>query len=181
MLTKQQILEALRKWINQRPGLEYGNYGDWKTYRSELRSITRDRADALQLLRAVSGRDSITAENLIASFSAFSGRLTITEGPAISLRIDGTNTIYPSAVKLVYCTGQYWPTEYRKAACAVLAAALWGAARADMPAPDGRKIKHTHGTFTNEFDSVEGLTPGDWLRRYFRREYGRGIASRWFN
>ena len=28
---------------------------------------------------------------------------------------------------------------------------------------------------------VRGLSPGDWLRRYFRREFGRGIASRWFN
>ena len=25
------------------------------------------------------------------------------------------------------------------------------------------------------------ISGGDWLRRYFRREFGRGIASRWFN
>ena len=25
------------------------------------------------------------------------------------------------------------------------------------------------------------ISGGDWLRRYFRREFGRGIASRYFN
>jgi len=176
MLTKQQILEALRQWINRRPGLEFGNYGDWKSYRSELRSITRDRADALQLVQAVSWRDSITAENLIAAFPrAFSGRLELSEE---SVEKPG----FPVHARLSYCTGQYWPTEYRKAACAVLAQALWIAARADMPAPDpGKKITKTFGPFTNEHDSIEGLTPGDWMHRHFRREFGRGIASRWFN
>ena len=78
MLTKQQILEALRKWINQRPGLEFENYGDWGAYRAELRGITRTRSDALQLLRAVSGCESITADNLIEAFPrAYSGRLAI--------------------------------------------------------------------------------------------------------
>lgn len=182
MLTKVQILESLRTWINQRPGLEFGNYGDWKNYRAELRHITRDRADALQLMQAVSWRESITAQNLIDAFpQAYSGRLAISEGPIISHRIDGQDVDYPPAVKLDYCTGQYWPTEYRAAACAVLAKVLWDRAAADMPEPDGKKITHTHGPFTNEFDSHDGLTAGDWLQRHFRREFGRGIASRWFN
>jgi len=175
MLTKQQILEALRKWINQRPGLEFANYGDRKSYRQELRSITRDRADALQLMQAVSWCDSITAENMIDSFRAFSGRLQVRE--VVPASVDGG----PYA-ELSYCTGQYWPSEYRKAACAVLAQALWGAAQADMPAPDpNKKITKTFGTFANEHESIDGLTPGDWMRRYFRREFGRGIESRWFN
>ena len=180
MLTKQQILEALRKWINQRPGLEFENYGDWGAYRAELRGITRTRSDALQLLRAVSGCESITADNLIEAFPrAYSGRLAISETKE-------SNT-YPGygkqtgGVYLGYCTGQYWPTEYRAAACAVLAHALWGAAQASMLEPDGQRIKKTFGVLETEFDSIEGLPPGDWLRRYFRREFGRGIALRWFN
>ena len=27
-MKKQAICQALRTWINQRPGLEFGNYGD---------------------------------------------------------------------------------------------------------------------------------------------------------
>jgi hypothetical protein len=194
MLTKVQILEALWKWINQRPGLEFGNYGEWKSYRAELRSITRDRSDALQLMQAVSWRDSVTAEDLIKSFSAFSGRLTLKEeydeesshGPKCAQRTVSAAecTCHKSEprAQLSYCTGQYWPTEYRKAAAAVLARALWGAAQVNMPAPHPtKKIKRTFGPFTNEYDSIEGLTPGDWMRRHFRREFGRGIQSRWFN
>src|SRR4030066_1670931 len=113
MLTKQQILEALREWINQRPGLEFANYGEWKSYRAELRSITRDRADALQLMQAVSWRDSITAENLIEAFPrAYSGRLEIKE-------VTPRDSQGPHWAQLSYCTGQYWPTEYRKAVAAV--------------------------------------------------------------
>ena len=174
MLTKPQILEALRQWINQRPGLDFANYGEWKSYRSELRSITRDRADALQLMRAVELRDSITAEDLVKAFSAFSGRLTLTEE---SVEKPG----FPTHARLDYCTGQYWPTEYRKAAAAVLASALWHAASADMPEPKGKITKDYGAGFKNEFDSIDGLSPGDWLRRHFRREFGRGIQSRWFN
>ena len=182
MLTKQQILEALRQWINQRPGLDFANYGEWKSYRSELRSITRDRADALELMQAVSWRDSITAEDLIQSFPrAFSGRLEISEGPIVTHRIDGQDVPYPPAVKLTYCTGQYWPTEYRKAAAAVLARALWEHTSESMPGPKGKITKDYGNGFKNEFDSYDGMPAGDWIRKHLRQEFGRGIASRWFN
>ena len=179
MLTKVQILEALRQWVNQRPGLDFANYGDWKIYRSELRSITRDRVDALQLMQAVTWRDSITAEDLIKSFRAFSGRLSISETRSENAYESYATKFGP--VFLGYCTGQYWPTEYRKAAAAVLARALWESASADMPAPKGKITKDYGAGVTNEFDSYDGLPAGDWLRRHFRREFGRSIASRWFN
>lgn len=160
MHTKQSILEALSKFARQRPGLEFGNYGDAASYRAELRQITRDLTEFRALLNSVYARESITAQDLLAaSRDAYSGRLTI--------RDDGT---------IDYCTGQYWPTEYRKACCAVLARALWRDNGRHMPAPQG-KLTRTHG----EHDNIEGITPGDWLRRQARREFGRGIASRWFN
>jgi hypothetical protein len=180
MLTKQQILEALRTWANQRPGLDFANYGEWKSYRAELRSITRDRADALQLMRAVELRDSITAEDLIQAFPrAFSGRLAISETKNENAYKNHGAQFGP--VFLGYCTGQYWPTEYRKAAAAVLARVLWDSASADMPEPKGKITKDYGAGFKNEFDSIDGLSPGDWLRRHFRQEFGRGIQSRWFN
>ncbi len=203
---KQAIIDALSTWIRQRPGLEFANYGDITSYRAECRNIARDKRDAETLLAAVKWCDGITWHDIVkASESAYSGRLKIeatpnyrddASGPFLKLRID-------------YCTGQYWPTEYRRAVCAVLASALWEYTREHaMPAPThyraeswaqlGKGREHwgtcmvradaeslvakkggpSAGTVTELRD---GLSPGDWLRAHFRKEFGRGIASRWFN
>lgn len=143
---KQQIIDALRAFARQRPGLEYGNYGDPVAYRAETRAITKDLHQARELLRYVELRDSITAADIIkASESAYSGRLTIGADATID-----------------YCTGQYWPTEYRRAVCAVLAQVVWAWLR-DQCMPAG---------------TVE---PGKYLRASLKREFGRGMAARWFN
>jgi hypothetical protein len=136
------IMQALRKWVAQRPGLEFANYGDVTAYRAEARSITRDLREAEVLLDAVEWRtSSIDADALKAALrSAYSGRLSW----------DGE--------RLDYCTGQYWPTEYRRAVCAVLASALWHATREAHPNYDGCA-----------------------LRAHFVREFGRTMAQRWFN
>lgn len=157
MLTKTAILIALDRWIRQRPGLDFGNYGNWASYRAEVRSIGKDLQHARELLRYVELRDSITADMLREAFRAYSGRLTLTE----------TDT---GAARLDYCTGQYWPTEYRRAACAVLSSAIWGYWRDHCtPAPGSKEYARYK------------QSPGDWLRDYARREFGRGIAFRWFN
>ena len=136
---KHLVVEALRVFINSRPGLEWGNYGTAKSYREESRRITRQRDDARILLSAVSSRDGITAADIIAaSRSAYSGRL--------SIGADGD---------LNYCTGQYYPTEYRAAVCAVLSSALWSYWR-------------------------EPGSTGDSIRDTARREFGRTLANRWF-
>lgn len=164
--SKPAIIESLRAFIAQRSGIEWANYssGDYKTSRAafmgDYRPILKHGRHARQLLRAVELRDSITAEDLIAaSARAFSGRLTI------KVRADG-------AVGIDYCTGQYFPTEYRSAACAVLAAALWNYWRANMPEPTKGK---------DGGDLYNGLSAGDWIRRQAFREFGRGIASVWFS
>ena len=107
---RDRMLIALRAFIHQRPGLEPRNYGDVSSYRSEMRSITKDLHDARALLDYVEPRADITADMLREAFrSAYSGRLSWdAERGALD-----------------YCTGQYFPTEYRKAACAVLASAIW--------------------------------------------------------
>lgn len=164
--TKPEIIALLRAFINQRPGLDFANYGDVFSYRSEIRFISRQRKDALELLRAVDLRDSITAQDIIAAFPrAFSGRLSITSKGG-KLTLD-------------YCAGQYMPTEYRAAACAVLASVLWGYMRANMPAPVVKREQVDGHFYDHEY--FDGLRAGPWLRRHFRREFGRGIASRWFN
>lgn len=145
---KQQIIGALYTFIGQRPGLEFGNYGEPVSYRAEVRAIGKDLTQARQLLRYVELRGSITADDIIdASKHAYSGRLTITASDDGKVSID-------------YCTGQYWPTEYRKAACAVLSQAIWDYKRENTLLPN---------------------VTGDRLRATFRREFGRGMAARWFN
>lgn len=166
-MNKSKLIETLHRWIAQRPGLEFANYGDVSSYRSEMRSITKDRHQAEALLSYVAGRDSITAEAIIeASKNAFSGRLTI--------KPQG------EAFEIDYCTGQYWPTEYRKAVCAVLASAVWKYLRDNMPPADGVMMIDIGGK-PLEVESHRGMTPGDYLRKAARLELGRPIASRWLS
>ena len=123
MTERESILGALDTFSRQRPGLEYGNYGDPVSYRAEMRSITKDLHHARALLGAV-GRSSIDAPALEKAFKdAYSGRLSW----------DGA--------RLDYCAGQYWPTEYRRAVCAVLASALWGYYREHCNCDTGDKIR----------------------------------------
>jgi len=144
--TKEQILDALSRHISQRSGIDARNYfQSWndtegrKAFNTEYREILREGRDARTLLYFVRRSVTITAERILqATKHAYSGRLTYN---AEKDRFD-------------YCTGQYFPTEYRAAACAVLASVLW--------------------TWCERFT-------GDDKRTYFRREFGRGIQSRWFN
>ena len=142
----EQVLIALDAWVRQRPGLEFGNYGDAVNYRQEARRITRQLHD-YQALRAGLAWRTISAEQWADAFRAYSGRLLPLSRP------DGS-------VKLSYCTGQYWPTEYRAAACAVLAAVLWALKR-------------------EEAGQVE--RPGDWIRGQFSKQFGRHVAGRWLD
>jgi hypothetical protein len=156
-VNKQTIIEALRVFVNQRPGLEFGNYGEWKAYSAEVRSIGKDLREARQLLRAVELRDTITAEDIVkAASSAYSGRLSIVER-------DGM-------VAIDYCVGQYWPTEYRRAVCAVLSACLWAYWRETAPVDAGPIESHSN---------LQNV--GGYIRNTAKREFGRGMASRWFN
>ena len=171
---KEAILNALRAFVVQRPGLEFGNYGDVSSYRSEMRSITKDRHQAETLLNAVAWRDSITADNLIESAkSAYSGRLSIKD---VSAHYDDGSTYHKFSID--YCAGQYFPTEYRKAVCAVLARALWYWMRDCMPSKivrEGREFyPHANGSRNEQ-------SAGDWLRSKFRQEFGRNMQSRWFD
>lgn len=163
---KQQIIAALYAFVSQRAGLEFGNYGDVSAYRSEQRSITKDGHEARRLIRELELHDSIKAEDIVrASQHAYSVRLTIVE------RADGE-------IGIDYCTGQYFPTEYRKAVCAVCASVLWDWKR-DNCMPEGVLM---HNQETGEtLKRYKGMRAGDYLRSSFRREFGRGIASRWFS
>src|ERR1017187_3258054 len=125
-MKKENIIAALRQFIGQRSGISFADYqsGDWKASRAafmgDYRPMLKAGQDARVLLAAVSGRDAISAESIVKATRSFSGRLQIVEKE--------------NAVAVDYCTGQYFPTEYRSAACAVLATALW-----DYAATQGHK------------------------------------------
>jgi len=142
MSTKQTIIDALNRWIAQRPGLEFGNYGDVSAYRSEMRSIGRDLQHARAMVNYVAWHDSITAE-MIMSAADNGGRLTL--------------TVNGDKVRIDYVTGQYWPTEYRRAVCALMSSVIWAWLRANDPQRSGEMIRKTAS-----------------------RELGTSIARRWF-
>lgn len=137
-MEKHEIIHALRKFINQRSGMDWRNYGDAKSYRAEQRRIIKDGAHARTLLAYVEA-SSITAKDLAEAFQrGFGGRLSW----------DGE--------RLDYCTGQYFPTEYRAAVCAVLASAIWHHWR-------------------------DGCETANAICQAAKRNFGRTIADRWFH
>ena len=154
---KERILDALARFIARRPGFDYSNYAPYRdAYRADVRTATRQLRDARSLIAAVRWRSGITADSLK---SAFSRRLTV--------------TVTPESVRVDYCTGQYWETEYRGAVASALAYALWDYTR-DYCMPD--PVKNADG-----YETYNGLSGGEWLRKHFRREFGRGLASRYFS
>lgn len=187
---KTQICDALAAFIRQRPGLDSNDYfnpedlqrGRVETYkrgvaayRTAQRHLARDKRDAETLLQAVRGRDSITADMILeASKHAFSGRLTIEATPVRDKKYAAEFGSH--SIKLDYCTGQYWPTEYRRAVAAVCASALWEHMRDNMPKP--QLSAHAAEVYPLGDDWVNA---GDWLRRNARREFGSKLQRRWFN
>lgn len=141
-------IEKLTKFVNQRPGLDFCNYGDGSAYRSEMAEITRDRTDFFELLSFAFRRIDNLNEQLTAYLSKDSGRLTLNK--------DG---------QLEYCTGQYFPTEYRPAANRVLANLIFASYR----------------------DEIEANTPnnvykdGHEIRKAIKRNVSRRLARNYFN
>jgi len=144
-MTKQDILNSLQAFVNKRPGLEFANYGDAALYRRDYReNCQQPKRDFETLSRAVAWRESIDAEAIREGFRrAFGGRLDLHDNGDID-----------------YTPGQHGATEYRRAACDVLARVLW----------------HYWGS-----DAPEGKTLREHITRTARRELGRGIVSRWFD
>jgi hypothetical protein len=111
---------ALLDYAAQGPGLDYANYGEPTSYRAEQRNILRDWERVCNLAREAIRLGVTDAEVIECAKHAFSGRLVW------------------NGKDWDYCTGQYWPTEYRKAVAAVLDRAVHDRKRAQRfePLPD---------------------------------------------
>lgn len=156
MTTTLNAIELLNKFVNQRAGLCFANYGDRKAYQAESREITKDRNDYYELLGLATSRYSEWVDGkqvsnlnqaLIDYLSKTGGRLTL------------------KGEKLEYCTGQYFPTEYRPAACRVLVDLIWASYRDEVE--------------TNAPNPV--YKDGNEIRKAIRRNLSRRVSYNYFN
>ena len=116
-----KTVEKLVRFVNQRPGLDFANYGNVSAYRAESREITNDKHDFFELLSLAQRRIENFDAKLEKELRNTSGRLTL----------EGEN--------LQYITGQYFCTEYRPAANRVLVSLIWNEYRDEKNA-DGSKV-----------------------------------------
>ena len=139
-------IEMLVKFVNQKPGLDFCNYGDYKLYRQEMNEITRDKHDFNELLtlayRRIENLDKAVYNKLLNS------------GDRLSL-VDG---------ELQYITGQYFPTEYRPAACRCLVSLIWA---------DFRDEKDSRGNPVYK--------DGHEIRKAIARNVSRRVKNNYFN
>jgi hypothetical protein len=111
---KTNLLDALERFISQRPNLGPANYmasndDGWgrAAYRADCRKIAKDLQAARLMLRHARG-SNITADEILAEADR---RLTIRETP--------------EGFEVDYCQGQFFAMEYRAAAAHLLASAFW--------------------------------------------------------
>ncbi|RJQ46849.1 MAG: hypothetical protein C4534_02045 [Gaiellales bacterium] len=103
--TKDEAYTVFDRWIRRRPGLDWRDKAGIAAYNSEVRAIGKQRIRALKALQDFARPwNEYSPELLIeASQRAYSGRLS-----------------FDHKGQIEYTAGQYWPTEYRQAAAAVL-------------------------------------------------------------
>lgn len=182
-MTKESILAALRAFIESRPGFDPANYqGAPQVYRADYRRAYRHLQDARAMLRAVEWRDSIAGDDIVRAKHhrvdfiverrhecACGHKWMSPVSMGITANLSGEMThwcpkchsrpaiSHPHEARIDYCVSGYYPTEYRGAACATLAGALW-----------------------DYFRDKCGCETGDDIRTMARRELGSALARRWF-
>lgn len=145
-IATETTVEKLNRFVNQRSGLDFVNYGDIKLYRKEAREITNDRNDYYELL-AIAATRIENFETVLTNYLTNSNdRLTLTKET------------------IEYITGQYFPTEYRPAACGVLQRLIWA---------DYANEKNEDGTpvYSN----------GSEIRAAIKRKVSRRVYNNYFN
>lgn len=114
--TKPQLIAALQEFVNQRPGFDPRNYGSWSSYQADYRPVMKDKESFRELIRFA---ELFSIDLVGYAEREKSGRLTWNDDVG---RFD-------------YCTGQYFPTEFRAAACRWVAGAIWEYFRANGSSP----------------------------------------------
>lgn len=141
--SRNAILDAITSFAALRPGFDHRNYSDRASYQADVRPVTKARHH-VQILAGYIARSGMSADELLAGFSAWSGRLTISPAKNGTFACD-------------YCTGQYFPVEFRAACRAVLIQAIEERWR--------NEYRETRGTF-------------DGARDYIKRQARNAFGSR---
>ena len=107
-MTKENILALVSAYIEARPGFDWRNYhgAPASCYRADYAKARRGLHDGRALLRACA-LSGVTAATLADA---------LTDARRLTLTADG---------RLEFTACQYWPVEYRAAACRALADALY--------------------------------------------------------
>lgn len=157
------VFDAFRKWINQRAGLDPQNYFNSYSdrdgraaFRQEQGSIARDGARARKALDAAMVYNFDAEAMRQALDHAFSGRLSW-NGEAFD-----------------YCTGQYWPTEYRKAAASVLEE------YAEIVRPKHAPDPNAQFTTIDAIKAAHYASGGHWFDRSSMRFFRSRVYSQVF-
>ena len=124
-VTREAILDGLRRFIGQRSGIDWRNYiRDWRddggrrALNADRYTISRDGRDVRRLLEFVSAAESITADDIASR--AYGGRLKLSDDRR----------------EWHYTAGQYFAVEYRAAAARLLAGIIWDYLRDDNTTAD---------------------------------------------
>jgi hypothetical protein len=142
-----KTIEKLVRFVNQKPGLDFCNYGDVKIYRQEMNEITRDKHDFSELLNLAYRRIDNLNDQVTKYLKNTSGRLKLNDSD-----------------NLEYCTGQYFPTEYRPASCNVLSNLIFASYR-DEKDNEGNPVYNN----------------GNEIRKAISRNVSRRVIKNYFN
>lgn len=145
-----KTINLLTQFVNQRPSLDFANYGNVKSYRQESTNITKGLHDYRELLALAVSRIDNLEEKLKFNLSNTSGRLSF------------------NGQELNYCTGQYFPTEYRPAANRILAQLIFNDYRDE-------KTDSTKGGFEDVYKD------GNEIRKAIKRRVSRRVFNNYFN
>lgn len=174
------VIVALADFAAQNSGIDYRNYySTWadkdgiRAYRADSREISKAWGEFKRFLQ-VAAADGVTDAHVIeAGQRAFSGRLTWKIEPAKIHRKTakgGEVVTAETRGRWDYCTGQYFPTEYRRAACAVLDEAIRAVRRSR---PERRRVVTTIA----ELKELNAENGGCWFKPGEMRFFGTRIES----
>lgn len=113
---KWEVVNKFSDWINQRPGIDSRNYGSYNSLKQEYRRIAKQKRDASAALNLFCSLP-YDVSLMTNAMRYFSGRLS-----------------FDDIGDLQYCTGQYWPTEYRLVADVVLSGYVFEITRVNRKA-----------------------------------------------
>ncbi|MGG1263813.1 hypothetical protein [Brevibacillus laterosporus] len=106
-IDKNALAFALYEFAQQKPGFDSNNYSDQAAYQSDYRHYKKyaDKNRKMSVESIVNILNELTDNEIIDSFGVNGGRLSFVE--------------HGDSYRIVYVTGQYFPTEYQTVLCNV--------------------------------------------------------------